>query len=127
MDESFLLNPSALSFMGDAVYSLMVRKKLCAISRPSSELHSLSVKLVKASAQTNAFNLIKDMLTEKELSAFKRGRNMHTASTPKNSSKSEYHTATGVEALFGYLYLSNQLDRIEELFEVIWSDFCGNN
>lgn len=127
MDNPLLLNPSALAFMGDAVYSLMVRKKLCEISRPSKDLHSLSVGLVKASAQTKAFNLIKDLLTEKEMSVFKRGRNMHTSSTPKNATNSEYHTATGIETLFGYLFLANENERIDELFNVIWSDFCGNN
>lgn len=127
MDNSFLLNPSTLAFMGDSVYSLIVRKHLCSVNRPSADLHNLSVKLVKASAQTHAFSLIQNMLTEKEMSVFKRGRNMHTSSVPKNSSVGEYHTATGLEALFGYLYLSKQENRIEELFKVIWDDFCGNN
>lgn len=127
MENSFLLNPSTLAFMGDSVYSLLVRKHLCIESRSSSDLHNMSVKLVKATAQTHAFKLIENMLTEKEMSVFKRGRNMHTSTTPKNSTVGEYHTATGLETLFGYLYLSNQNDRMNQLFEVIWNDFCGNN
>ncbi len=127
MDNPNLLNAQTLAFLGDSVYSLLVRKHLCSENRPSGELHNMSVKLVKAGAQTHAFMLIENMLTEKEMSVFKRGRNMHTSTTPKNSTSKEYHTATGMETLFGYLYLSEDSQRIEELFNVIWEDFCGNN
>ncbi len=126
MEKPKQLNPATLAFMGDGVYGLLVREKLCEISRPSGELHSLSVKLVNATAQAKSFRLIEPMLTEDELSVFKRGRNSHTNGTPKNSSSGEYHAATGLEALFGYLYLDGKTERLRELFSVIWNDFSDN-
>ena len=122
MDNPNLLSPSVLAFVGDAVYSLYVRTALADVNRPSGELHKLAVKLVNASAQAAAFALISDKLTEKEDSVFKRGRNFHTARAPKSATNKEYHTATGLESLFGYLYLSGKQDRIDYLFEIIWNN-----
>lgn len=123
MENVNLLSPSVLCFVGDAVYGLYVRTYLAAINRPSGELHKLSVELVNATAQAKAYKIIEVMLTEKEEAIFKRGRNFHTSNTPKHSTAGEYHTATGLECLFGYLYLSEQKQRAEELFEVIWKKF----
>ena len=125
MENPNLLSPSVLAFVGDAVYGLYVRTKLAEVNRPSGELHKLSVKLVNATAQAEAFRLIEPMLTEKELSVFKRGRNFHTGNTPKNSTGGEYHLATGLETLFGFLYLSNENDRAKELFNIIWQNKMG--
>ena len=125
MENPNLLSPSVLAFVGDAVYGLYVRTKLAEVNRPSGELHKLSVKLVNATAQAEAFRLIEPMLTEKELSVFKRGRNFRTGNTPKNSTGGEYHTATGLETLFGFLYLSNENDRAKELFNIIWQNKMG--
>ena len=118
-----LLNPSVLSFVGDAVYGLYVREKLAEINRPSGQLHSLSVRFVNAKSQCDAFKLIEPLLTETEMAVFKRGRNFHTGNTPKNATKGEYHTATGLETLFGFLHLSGELDREKELFRIIWENF----
>lgn len=117
-----LLNPAVLAFVGDSVYSLFVREKFAEINRKSGDLHSLSVKLVNASAQARAYEIIEEKLTEEEISVFKRGRNYHTSSSPKNSTKGEYHTATGLEALFGFLHLSGKDDRARELFNIIWEN-----
>ncbi len=125
MDNPNLLSPSVLAFVGDAVYGLYVRTKLAEVNRPSGELHKLSVKLVNATAQAEVFKLIEPHLNEKELSIFKRGRNFRTGNTPKNSTGGEYHTATGLETLFGFLYLSNQNERAKELFNIIWTDKMG--
>ena len=125
MENPNLLSPSVLAFVGDAVYGLYVRTKLSEVNRPSGELHKLSVKLVNATAQADAFKLIEPMLSEKELSVFKRGRNFHTGNTPKNSTGGEYHLATGLETLFGFLYLSKQTDRAKELFNIIWQNKMG--
>jgi ribonuclease-3 family protein len=125
MENPNLLSPSVLAFVGDAVYGLYVRTKLSEVNRPSGELHKLSVKLVNATAQADAFKLIEPMLSEKELSVFKRGRNFHTGNTPKNSTGGEYHLATGLETLFGFLYLSEQTDRAKELFNIIWQNKMG--
>ena len=122
MNNPNLLSPSVLAFVGDAVYGLYVRTYLAEVNRPSGELHKLSVKLVNATAQAQAFRLIEPQLSEKEFSVFKRGRNFHTGNTPKNSSGGDYHLATGLETLFGFLYLSGQNDRAKELFNVIWNN-----
>lgn len=117
------LSPGTLAFVGDAYFGLLVRERLAEINRPSGELHSKSVKIVNASAQAKSFKVIEPILTEKELSVYKRGRNSHVNSIPKNSSVGEYHSATGLEALFGYLRLSKQEERANELFNIIWDNF----
>lgn len=115
-----LLSPSVLAFVGDAVYGLYVRTALARVNRPSGELHRLSVTMVNAKAQAKAFSFIEPVLSETELSVFKRGRNFHTSSTPKNATNGDYHTATGLECLFGWLYLSGDKQRADELFGMIW-------
>lgn len=119
MENPNLLSPSVLAFVGDAVYTLYVRTALSKVNRPSGQLHKLSVTMVNAVAQAKAFNLISPLLSEEEMSIFKRGRNFHTSSSPKSASKGEYHAATGLECLFGYLYLSGNTKRSDELFEII--------
>lgn len=122
MENPNLLSPSVLAFVGDAVYGLMVRTALAEVNRPSGELHKLSVKLVNATAQAEAYKMIEPELTEKEIMVFKRGRNFKTGNTPKNSSGGDYHTATGLETLFGFLYLSGENDRLKTLFNIIWQN-----
>lgn len=115
------LSPLTLAFIGDCVFELFVREALVTeANRPGNELHKEKIKYVSASAQSKAFDLIKDSLLDKELEIFKRGRNAHTNHTPKNMSSADYHTSSGLEALFGYLYLSEQTERLNELFQVIW-------
>ena len=120
MENPNLLSPSVLCFVGDAVYGLYVRTALAEVNRPSGELHKLSVEYVKASAQARAYSLIEPLLSEKEISVFKRGRNFHTSSTPKSATNKEYHVATGLECLFGFLHLSGEKARADELFKIIW-------
>lgn len=117
------LSPLNLAFIGDCIYEILVREALvCDANRPVNDLHKESVKYVSAKAQTKAFHKIEDSLTEDEMAIFKRGRNAKVGHNPKSASQGEYHIATGVEALFGYLYLTEQTDRIKELFNII----CGN-
>lgn len=114
------LSPLNLAFIGDCVYEILVRENLVKnANRPVNDLHHESVKFVSAKAQTKAFEKIEDILTEDEMSIFKRGRNAKVGHNPKSASTGEYHTATGVEALFGYLYLSGKEERIKKLFSVI--------
>lgn len=120
MNNVKLLSGGNLAFVGDAVYGLLVREKISQISRPLGELHSISVGYVNANAQAEAFEVVKEKLTEEEMTAFKHGRNLHTNNVPKNSSVGAYHTATGLEALFGFLYLSGKTERMYELFGLIW-------
>ena len=121
MDKAIMSSPSTLAFVGDAVFGLLVRTKLSEVERPIGELHKKSVEYVNANAQCAGFELIKDMLTEQEMSVFKRGRNNHVGGIPKSTTVGAYHAATGLEALFGYLHLSGQSERIDELFSVIWN------
>ena len=114
------LSPLNLAFVGDCVYEILVRETLvCDANRPVNDLHRESVKYVSAKAQTEAFAKIKDFLTEDETAQFKRGRNAKVGHSPKSATDAEYHTATGVEALFGYLYLNGEAERIKELFKII--------
>lgn len=114
------LSPLNLAFIGDCIYEILVRELLvCDANRPVNDLHKESVKYVSAKAQTVAFTKIEEHLTEDEMAIFKRGRNAKVGHNPKSASQGEYHTATGVEALFGYLYLTEQMDRIKELFNII--------
>ena len=122
MDKSAVnnLSPGALAFVGDAYFGLLVRTRLAEVNRPAGDLHSLSLKLVKASEQAKGFEAIESLLTEKEMSVFKRGRNAHVNSVPKSASVRDYHIATGLETLFGYLHLANEQERAEELFDYLW-------
>ena len=122
MDKVKQLSPSVLAFVGDGVYGLFVRTKLSEVNRPSGELHKMSVQYVNACSQAKAYEIIADALTENEMGIFKRGRNFQTHSAPKSSTLGEYHTATGLECLFGYLYLSGENERAKELFELIWNN-----
>ena len=114
-----LLSPSVLAFVGDAVYSLLVRTCLADENRSSDALHKAAIGFVSAQAQAKAFAAIREHLTDEETDIFMRGRNFHTNNTPKSSNPADYHTATGLEALFGFLYLSGKQDRINHLFEII--------
>lgn len=113
-------SPLALAFMGDAVYEVLVRRALVARANcPAGRLHEMSVELVRASAQAAAANQLLPHLSEEELAVFKRGRNAHPTHLPRGAKIGDYHAATGLEALFGWLYLNGQMERIDCLFAII--------
>ncbi len=115
-----LLSPLTLAFVGDTVFDLLVRGNLVMqANRPVGKLHPLAATKVCAAAQARDAHDIAPLLNEREADIYRRGRNAHTGRIPKSASSAEYHSATGLEALFGWLYLSGQDDRIEELFEHI--------
>lgn len=117
------LSPLNLAFIGDCIYEILVRENLVAnANRPVNDLHKESVRYVNAKAQTQAFYKIESMLSEEEMAVYKRGRNAKVGHSPKSASQSEYHCATGLEALFGYLYLSNETGRIQEMFSYLWTE-----
>lgn len=108
------LRPLALALVGDGVYELMVRERLlCEANRSAGELHRRAVALVRAEAQSAAMERLEPLLTEEEAAVYRRGRNAHTARTGP-----DYHRATGLETLFGYLYLKGDSARLCTLFAV---------
>lgn len=117
------LSPLTLAFIGDGVYDLFVREKLvCDANCAVGKLNDMKVKKVCCTFQSQAIKSILYTLTEEEVSIYKRGRNAHTCNTPKNSNKADYHAATGLEALFGYLYLKGDINRLREIFNLIIKD-----
>ena len=110
----------ALAHVGDAVYELMVRTRLCAVLRTAGQLHRETVRLVCAPAQANAAQAVIPLLSEDEHAVFMRARNSHTHHVPQGATGAQYQLATALEALFGYLYLNGENERIERLFTVCW-------
>ena len=114
------LSPLTLAFVGDTVFDLLVRSELvCEANRPVNALHKTASGKVCAHAQAQAISSILPILTEDEEAVFKRGRNAHTGGIPTNQSSADYHYATGLECLFGWLYLKGETDRIKELYNAI--------
>lgn len=113
-----MYSPLTLAFLGDAVYSIMVRETLTLNeNKPAGKLHRESVDYVNAAFQAKMIKEMLPFLTDAEIAVFKRGRNAHSAHSPKNQSESDYRYATGFEALFGYLYLCGKFERLRYLFE----------
>lgn len=114
-----MLSPLQLAYIGDAVYELLVRTYLLKKGLTVKELHKATIKYVKAEAQANIVHILEDVLTDYEQTVVKKGRNAKTNTVPKNANMIDYKYATGLEALFGYLYLTCQDHRISELFQMI--------
>ena len=113
-----LLSPLALAFVGDGVYDLFVRERLvCEANRPVKKLNEEKVSIVRCSSQAKRVEKLMPILTEEELDVLKRGRNAHTQHIPKNATSADYHSATALEALLGYLYLAGRIERIRELLK----------
>ncbi len=113
-----------LAHIGDGVYELLTRSSLCEAGHTAvNELHRLATKRVNAPAQASAAEAILPCLTEEESAIYRRGRNTHVNSVPHAANVGEYHSATGLEALFGWLYLQGKTERLNELYGVIFSLF----
>ncbi|MBE6958044.1 MAG: ribonuclease III [Ruminococcaceae bacterium] len=109
-----------LAHIGDAVYELLCRSYLCCKGdKTVKNLHKDSVAMVKAPTQAKYADKILPYLTEQEKDWFRRGKNAHTHAAPKSATPQEYAKATGLETLFGALYLSGRTDRLNELFAII--------
>ncbi len=117
--EARMYSPLTLAFLGDAVYSLLVRNMLAlSANKPTGKLHKESITYVNAAFQAQAIKELLPHLNENEEYIFKRGRNAHSAHSPKNQSDADYRYATGLETLYGYLYLCGETQRIKELFNL---------
>lgn len=117
------VNPIVLAFVGDAVYSLFVREKLTFYKDcKTGELNRLATKEVNASAQAEFVKSIMTLFNEEELCIFKRARNAKKTTKAKHASVTEYNTATGFEAVLGYLYLIGDNDRLNFLLNKGYTD-----
>ena len=111
------LSPLPLAFVGDGVFELLVREHLVAQGNcPVKKLHSRKVELVRCQAQARDLEELWPELTQEERDMALRGRNAHVGHVPKNAEVADYHGATALETLFGYLYLKGDLARLRELF-----------
>jgi len=114
------LSPVSLAFVGDAVFELMVREMLVRQGgMPAAKLHGMSVRRVKATAQALAYEAVLAACSQEEQSILRRGRNVSLSRLPKSCTPEQYHKATAIEALLGYLYLDGQEERLESMFEII--------
>ena len=117
------VSTEALAYLGDCVLELKVREKLVNLGiSGSGNLNRSSLAFVKATAQAKAMQNILPLLTEEETAVYKRGRNMSSGNVPKSATMSEYRSATGMEALFGYLHLLGEFERIDQLFSAAYPD-----
>ncbi|MCR5775818.1 MAG: ribonuclease III [Lachnospiraceae bacterium] len=120
MEESRLRNysPQTFAFLGDAVYSMYMRDYVVRTANcPAKKLHSKTIKYVSAPAQARAIDALESTLSEEEKDVYRRGYNTKTANSAKNATLEDYHKATGLEALIGYLHLKGDEDRVRELIE----------
>ena len=119
-DQRAAISSLGLAHLGDAVFEVMVRSWLCLHGKASARgLHKATVRYVAAPAQARAAEEVLPLLSEEAHDVFRRGRNTSPHSVPQNASRAEYQAATGLEALFGWLYLQGKTDRLNELFSVM--------
>ena len=112
-----------LAHMGDCVYEILVRAHLCAQGRKTvQQLHQQTIQMVKATFQAKFVDKMLPILAEEELAYYRRGKNAHPHGVPKSATPAEYAKATGLEALFGYLFLSGQKERANEIFQIVMKE-----
>ena len=111
------LSPLVTAYIGDAYFHLYVRTRLLQITKKIDKLHNLSAEIVSATFQADAYKKIEKYLTEKEKDIFRRGRNAKSHA-PRVATIQEYHASTGFEALLGELFLTNKIERLDEICEL---------
>lgn len=122
-DEIRAVSNLGLAHVGDGVFELMVRSWLCIHGKATNRgLHKATIKYVAAPAQAKAAEKILPLLTQEEADGVSRGRNSNPHTVPKAASREEYQAATALEALFGYLWLKGETDRLNELFEIMMEE-----
>lgn len=119
--DPYLVNVLTLAYQGDAVYELMVRRALIQqAALPAGQMHRLAMNYVSATRQSMACDVLIPLLNKEESSVFMRARNANPAHAPRHTDIGDYHRATALEAVFGYLDLSGQQERMQELFNSIF-------
>ena len=122
-DQIRSISSIGLAHLGDGVYEVMVRSWLVLHGKAKArDLHRATVQYVAAPAQAERFERIQPRLTDEEADVFRRGRNTAPHSIPKAASRAQYQTATGLEALFGWLYLQGRTERLNELFATMMEE-----
>lgn len=112
-----------LAHMGDCVFEILCRAYLCARGEKTVDrLHRDTIQLVKATSQAKFADKLLPMLTEEELAWYRRGKNAHVHAVPRSATPAEYAKATGLEALFGALYLAGRTERLNQLFKAVMED-----
>ena len=112
-----------LAHMGDCVYEILCRAYLCSRGdRTVQQLHRDTISMVKATYQAQFVDKMLPLLTEEEMTYYRRGKNSHVHAVPKSATPAEYAKATGLEALFGYLFLSGQKERANEIFNIVMNE-----
>lgn len=109
------MNPLTLAYIGDAIYELHIRMHVISKGGKPNTLHKRTISYVSAKAQANVIHLLTPSLSEMELEIVKRGRNAKSNTVPKNTDMINYRYSTGFEALIGYLYLTKQNERLEQV------------
>ena len=114
--QAFSVKPLVLAYLGDGVFDLYIRERLIEGKyRDAHDLHMKKIRFVNAGAQAYILRMLEETLTDREKDVVRYGRNAHTNTVPKNANISDYHVATGFEALLGYLKLSGQEERLRQL------------
>lgn len=127
-DALLSLSSLGLAHLGDSVFEVMVRSWLILQGKAKAkDLHRATVQYVAAPAQARLLQKILPILSEEEADVFRRGRNTAPHSIPKAASRGDYQAATGLEALFGWLYLQGRMDRLNELFHAMMDQECHQN
>lgn len=122
-DELRAISAIGLAHMGDAVYETLVRTWLCVHGKATGkELHRATIALVCAQKQAELAQWVLPQLTEEELAVYKRGRNANVHAMPRSATPAQYHAATGLECLMGWLYLRGDKERAEQLFHAMMEE-----
>ena len=112
-----------LAHMGDCVYEMLVRAYLCAQGNKTvAQLHKQTITMVKATYQAEFVDKMLPLLTEDEMTYYRRGKNSHVHAVPKSATPAQYAKATGLEAMFGYLFLSGKKERANEIFNLVMQE-----
>ena len=115
-----------LAHMGDCVFEILCRGYLCSRGdKTVDKLHRDTIHMVKATSQAKFVDKLLPLLTEEELACYRRGKNSHVHAVPKSATPQEYAKATGLEALFGALYLMGRTERLNELFKTVMEEHNG--
>ncbi len=112
-------SPLTLAYIGDSIYDVIIRTVVVERgNRGANDLHKMTIQYVNAGTQAAMIEALYEDLNEEEMAVYKRGRNAKSYTTAKNASVTDYRKATGMEALIGYLYLQDKMERILELIQI---------